>query len=586
MVSDASNYYIVNKYEYNSGNKESKSNKQTNPYIKFNLEQNNFKINVMIYKRGAIQLRASYKKDSLKTEPLTFSILTKVYNFLKELFKSVINSSNETNFPVINYETKKVKTGILNLYDGKQPQKSQDRAQHGERRPVPYSFYGICPQPGYYVAPRGIKRTDGRYEPICYKLADDPRSPDSKKRYNSIIKNGYPDGLFGETVPDPDNLSAVFTPGTKTLESRRFPGLMTHDTDELIKCIEDTGYIHKKDVFYSTLRESVMEKYSLLTGTTDLLNQGTVALTSTNFDNFTISSYIVTPIYNETINVLLFFDSVGTSYFINLNKDISESGIPDIPSLAGSLIEGYLFPFKEPEFVFNPIDCLFFRNTNVMNIPFYSKITNKTRFGGLMYLISTIKLKSGILKINITFDLDIIGGANYYKSEDISGLLFISYTNVYTPKKVNKKLMLWSDTNENFNLTIGLNVFKKEGTKNRWEVKIDNKKIPPDLLPQLNDSIEIPIVFTDKGIKNGDFVIFKILLNQVDNKITSKKPLFPLGKSEILNDYSDVISILESIKNPFQKEIFNSNGFKINNYIYSYPTPDVTTPLVKKLTIT
>ena len=183
----------------------------------------------------------------------------------------------------------------------------------------------------------------------------------------------------------------------------------------------------------------------------------------------------------------------------------------------------------------------------------------------------------------ITFDLDIIGGANFYKSEDISGLLFIPYTDVYTPKKVNKKLMLWSDTNENFNLTIGLNVFKKEGTKNRWEVKIDNKKIPLDLLPQLNDSIEIPIVFTDKGIKNGDFVIFKILLNQVDNKITSKKPLFPLGKSEILNDYSDVISILESIKNPFQKEIFNSNGFKINNYIYFYPTPDVTTPLVKKL---
>ena len=54
-----------------------------------------------------------------------------------------------------------------------------------------------------------------------------------------------------------------------------------------------------------------------------------------------------------------------------------------------------------------------------MNIPFYSKITNKTRFGGLMYLVSTIKLKKFILKINITFDLDIIGGANFYKSEDI-----------------------------------------------------------------------------------------------------------------------------------------------------------------------
>jgi len=584
MVGDSSNYYNVNGYEYNSGSKESRSNKQTNPYIKFNLDYLEFKINIMIYKRGAIQLRASYLKDSVKTIPLTNAITYKIYIFLKQLFESIIVSSNETNFPVINTESVKIKKGILNLYDGKQPQKCQNRDQHGEIRPIPYSFYGVCNRPGYYVAPRGVKRPDGRYEPCCYKLTDYEKSPDNKKRYQNILKNGYPDGLFDESVPDPDNLSAVFIPGTKILESRRFPGLMDSSTENLLKCMEDTGYIGKKDIFYNGVKDSVLNNYSLLTGTKDLINQGAVALTNTNVDNFTKSSYIITPIFNETINVLLFFEISGKSYFINLNKDVSESGIPDIPELAGTLIEGYLFPFKEPNFIFYPIDCLFFKNINVMGQPFYSKIKNENRFNGLMYTVNLIKTKDSILKIQTPFDLDIINGAHYYIQDDISALLFIPYSEVYTPKKINKKLMMWSDTNENFNLTIGLDVFKKEGTKNRWEVKVENKKIPPGFLPQLNDSIEIPVVFTDnKGVKDGDHVVFKIMLNQIDRKITSKKPLFPISKGEKINDYPDVISILESIQNPLKKDIFTHDGFVINKYIFKYPSQDPTTPLVKIL---
>ena len=57
------------------------------------------------------------------------------------------------------------------MVDGKQPQKCHNRTGtvgSGEVRPVPYSFYGVCPMPGYRVI--GLKRDDGLYEPCCKKL--------------------------------------------------------------------------------------------------------------------------------------------------------------------------------------------------------------------------------------------------------------------------------------------------------------------------------------------------------------------------------------------------------------------------------
>jgi hypothetical protein len=70
------------------------------------------------------------------------------------------------------------------------------------------------------------------------------------------------------------------------------------------------------------------------------------------------------------------------------------------------------------------------------------------------------------------------------------------------------------------------------------------------------------------------------MLNQTDKKITSRRPLLAISKSEVINDYSDVISVLESIQKPIQKSTFDVSGFKING-LYNYPSPDVTTPLVK-----
>ena len=64
----------------------------------------------------------------------------------------------------------------------KKPQKVHNRGKAGghDLRPVPYSFNGKCPEPGYYVAPRGIKNTENKYEPICYTIKKTGK--DSKKR--------------------------------------------------------------------------------------------------------------------------------------------------------------------------------------------------------------------------------------------------------------------------------------------------------------------------------------------------------------------------------------------------------------------
>ena len=67
--------YIVTKYRYNSGGITSRSDRQTNPFIQFTLIIPNFKINVMIYKRGAVQLKASYFNEVNIVTPLQLELI-------------------------------------------------------------------------------------------------------------------------------------------------------------------------------------------------------------------------------------------------------------------------------------------------------------------------------------------------------------------------------------------------------------------------------------------------------------------------------------------------------------------------------
>jgi len=574
VLPDKDLFYYITDYEVNLGDKLSKSNKLTNSFIKFNMLKSNYKINVQIYKRGSVQMKMSYidSKDEARGE-LNLDTLEIAFSFLEELFTIIIVNSSKTSMPIIVNEVEIVKKGIHNMVDGKQPKVCANRSG---LRPVPYSFYGECPSSDMYVRPEGKSRGDGTFEPCCYKIKGGG-SQDSQERYNDILLNGYPDKLaahFKEYIPDPDDRSAVFKPGTKSIESRRFRGLNQMNKEELLSCIEDSGYIRKKTTFdtYLSFKDSVLSSYASLIGFKRLPFQHSISMTVNTSKKLTENAYILTPINDEAINVILYFNELGESYFINLNKDVSESSLPAINDLQNSIVEGYLYPYPD-EFIFYPIDILYLKGKNVMNNQFLGKL-KESRYNSLMYCINTINsIGSGGLQIEINnrFDLNVVQGANNYLTNtsefgDISGLLFIPIESSYIPKNVNKNLLLWTDTKKFSNLMLTLNVFLKSG--NRWEVKIDSKSIPLNLLPQENGTIEIPVKFVNKNnVKDGDIILFEINLN-VNGTINTKKPLKVIQKTdEQINDYSDIINILQSIQTPISKSVFTTNISEISGRI-------------------
>jgi len=554
MVGSASNYYFINKYNYNSGEQYSRSNKMTNPYIQFNLIDFDVKIHVMIYKRGAVQLRGSHL-DPESTDELNYSILEKIYIFLKQLLEEVISYSSEAGYDIITNEVKSVKKSkIPNMVDGKQPKMCHNRsgtvAGSGDFRPVPYSFYGTCPMDGYYV--KGIKRPDGKYEPCCRKLKSDPKSPDFIGRYHNNILNGYPDGLFDETVTPGD--SAVFVPGTKIVEPRSYPGLNNMNENELRNFMESAGYLRDSSVFekeYSSFKQNLKLPKFTFKPIKPLVT----------LDTFTKNAYLVTPIPDDTIRVKLYIDNEGKSYFINEFGEISESGIETIEELKGTELEGFLFPFMDPEFIFYPFDISFYKNSDISKLDYYS--SSEKRWNYLKSVVNIVTSKNNSLKIEMNFDLNIIQGSNYFIQFN-SKLLFIPFSG--------KETRIWSDTLHDYNITISLNAQKLK--ENRWRITVENKTLPTELVQQGKENdIELPVAFT-KGKGDNLILLCKINLKRTNFKIENRKPFIPLEILEApLNTYSEVISILESINSPIDREVFvslnqNPIGFSFHGKVY------------------
>jgi len=559
MLDTPSNNLIVTQHVFNSGDIESRSGKPTNPYILFKFDLGDVKVNVMIFNRGSVQIRAS-----IKNEPVDLSkSIKRVYTFFKDLLSRVDTSD------LINSVTSKKMKGINNVIGGGAPRMCHDRPGSGYLlRPVPFSFYGKCPMPGYYVAPRGVKRDDnGLYEPCCVKLTQ--KGQDSKSRYSNILVDGYPDLVsqnYNETIPNPDNLAAVYKPGTKEQESRRFNGLRNLSEYQLIDCIQKSGYILPKNIFseYHSLRGEVLTQFSKNFVKTEY----PTVLTHQNFYLFSKKSYVVTPIPESSIPVYLFINPEGRSFFINSNKDVSESGLPDIPILYSTVILGNLIPFKK-DFTFYPNDVTIFNGVTIISKNY---IGSDSRFSSLMYVINTLRANEGTLNIESTFDQDVINGAKYYLAEyRVSGLLFIPENG---PK------LLWNDTTDINNLIISLAVKKIKG--NRWAVTVEDKSIPESLLPQIDSGVVIPVKFTDENkIKNNDIILFGVIISRTDRKINTKQPLEPIEKlSEQINNYTEVLGILQSITDPITRQTFlTPNGFLLENKFYSHSDPDITKPL-------
>jgi hypothetical protein len=507
--------YQVQKYRYNSGETVSRSNHQTNPFIQFDLIEIPFKIGILIYKRGAVQMRLSYLEKTFgeKTKfPLTLATLNKVYKFLKQLFEILITNANETNYPVIVSEVAPERKGILNMVDGAQPKVCHNRKGR-ELRPEPYSFYGTCPLKGYYVRPEGKLRPDGLYEPCCYKIKESGK--DSKKYIEDLYRNGF------KEVTDPDRHSAVFIPGTQTVESRRFNGLNDLSQDQLLDFMEKHGYIGKKSPFNGKGQFQVLQQFERFTYLLTLKEQKDVLMTS---------------IPEETLRVFLQFDEKGKAVFINTDYEINFINL-FVPELNNTIIDGFLDLESE---IFYPFDIILYQNKELVSENF------KKRFNLLLYTLEILNQVPGDLTFSTNFD-DTLENLK----EPDSFIIFIPLTSVYTPGKINKTVKIYTKRIDILSISLNVTHLKT----NRWKVTYEGKEIPEILLPQreklkqTQTSIEIPITFTNKNkLQDNQIVLFQINTN-VNGLINNNKPLIPVQKIEThINDYSDIINILEQIK--------------------------------------
>jgi len=505
--------YQVQNYRYNSGEIKSRSNKATNPFIQFDLIiESIFKVGILIYKKGAVQLRLSYLDKSFlekSKNPLTLEILKKVYKFLKQLFEILIENASETNYPVIVSETQPERKGILNMVDGGQPKVCQNRKGR-ELRPEPYSFYGTCPMKGYYVRPEGKKRPDGLYEPCCYKIKDSGK--DSKKYIEDLYRHGY------KEVEDPDKLSAVFIPGTKTVQSRRFNGLEDLTQDQLLDFMEEHGYIGKKSPFAKSQVKNTFQFEKL-----------------TYIDVLPKFVDLMVSIPNGCIRTFLQFDKTGKGFFVNTDYQTAVTDL-FITKLNGTTLDGFL---DENDEIFYPFDILSFNNQDITKQPF------KRRFDTLMYCLELVDQPS-----SITFSTNFEDSIENLTEPD-SFIIFIPKTSVYTPGEINKTVKIYTRVIEDYYLTLNVVPLKS----NRWKVMYNSKEIPEMLLPQRQKvkdpqtSIEIPVAFVTKNkLENGEIVLFQVNTNS-NGLINNNKPLIPIQKvGSHINDYSDIINVLQHIK--------------------------------------
>ena len=116
---------------------------------------------------------------------------------------------------------------------------------------------------------------------------------------------------------------------------------------------------------------------------------------------------------------------------------------------------------------------------------------------------------------------------------------------------------------------------------NKYSISLNGKSIPTSLLPQEAGVIEIPVrLVKSENIQDSDNVLFNININN-NGTINTKRPLKAISRiDETINDYSDIINILQSIQTPISRNTFidledigGKLGFIIGDKFYYYVSP-------------
>ena len=161
---------------------------------------------------------------------------------------------------------------------------------------------------------------------------------------------------------------------------------------------------------------------------------------------------------------------------------------------------------------FYPIDIIFYNGDNISNQVF------KNRFQTLMFSLELLNEIDTSLNIVTNFD----DSVDNLKSEKNDFILFIPLNSVYTIGKKNKDLFVKFKDYVSFNV--------KYFKENRWKISIDGKPVPDSEIPQVNGTVKLPVIFTNKNeIEENDLILFKINYNS-DGIINNNKPLVPIKK--------------------------------------------------------
>jgi hypothetical protein len=239
---------------------------------------------------------------------------------------------------------------------------------------------------------------------------------------------------------------------------------------------------------------------------------------------------------NGCIRAFLQFDETGKGIFVNQTQETADTDLV-VAQLSGTILDGF---FDEESEIFYPFDITSFKSQDITKQPF------KKRFDALMYTLEILNQTFSNITFSTNFDDSIEN-----LTEPDSFIIFIPKTSVYTPGEINKTVKIYTRVIENFYLTLNVTPLKS----NRWKIRYGTKEIPEMLLPQrqkvkdTQTSIEIPVAFVTKNkLENGEIVLFQVNTNS-NGLINNNKPLIPIQKaSDHINDYSDIVNILQHIK--------------------------------------
>jgi len=469
--------------------------------------------------------------------------VSQIQPFFEELYKqpSIIQEISSKN--------------LLNLRDEFIGKPSECRGTPpNDKRPKPYySFYGTCPgigQGGLRHAPMpwGIK-TDaskgGWYVPCCSSLTKSGKF--SEKVYKEFLKWGFPqidennreipfNGELLSTkyeVGQPDTMGAVYINGTKTIESRRFKGLMHLNENKLLNCIQQSG---KMDEFIKW-KESTSGIQPTTTLTPDMQNLTnklkkltdaeivpfyfTNILSKLSFKKMNVDPYIVYGIPQNSKTATLFIDENGFLHVYNGVKTISSS-VNSSVNYKNSIFFGTFNGRKKTLYI---VDVMFFKGKDVSENIYYD--VNKSIKSRLSMIFSFMFENQDTPEIKIDrdvqkWDFNLIEGTNNFLTKQNSmGILFINIIKPLKTNTINIDNYVWY---KNFNPNEIYVTAELNWNEQKWQLYWNNNVLTNKIVPNI-ESYTLPNKYTTNlDTKNSYDLVFK--LNIINNQ-WQYKPIIP-----------------------------------------------------------